>query len=239
MWGMSASELAAGLRSRRFSSREVVESHLSRIEAVNPRVNAIVTLDAEGALAGADAADRGAPAGLLHGVPVAVKDLEDTAGMRTTFGSPLFAANVPDADSAVVERWRRAGAIVIGKTNTPEFGAGSQTFNEVFGVTRNPYDPTRTCGGSSGGAAVALACGMVALADGSDMGGSLRNPASFCNVVGLRPSPGRVADFGPGDPWSPSAVLGALALNVEDAWLALRVLSGADPRDPLALRGPV
>src|SRR3954463_13237700 len=155
MWELSAAELAAGIRARRFSSREIVESCLARIEAVNPRVNAIVTLDAEGGLAGADAADRGEPAGPLHGVPVAVKDLEDTAGMRTTFGSPLLADNVPDADSAVVERWRRAGAIVIGKTNTPEFGAGSQTFNEVFGVTRNPYALERTCGGSSGGAGVA------------------------------------------------------------------------------------
>jgi amidase len=238
MWGMSASELAAGIRSGRFSSREVVESHLSRIEAVNPRVNAIVTLDAEGALAAADAADRREPAGPLHGVPVAVKDLEDTAGMRTTFGSPLFASNVPDADSAVVERWRRAGAIVIGKTNTPEFGAGSQTFNEVFGVTRNPYDVARTCGGSSGGSAVAVRAGMVPLADGSDYGASIRNPAAFCNLVGLRPSPGRVADFGPGDAWSPFPVLGALALDVEDARLALRVLSGPDPRDPFALPVP-
>jgi amidase len=238
MWGMSASELAAGIRSGRFSSREVVESHLSRIEAVNPRLNAIVTLDAEGALAAADAADRSEPAGPLHGVPVAVKDLEDTAGMRTTFGSPLFASNVPDADSAVVERWRRAGAIVIAKTNTPEFGAGSQTFNEVFGVTRNPYDLARTCGGSSGGSAVAVRSGMVPLADGSDYGASIRNPAAFCNLVGLRPSPGRVADFGPGDAWSPFPVLGALALDVEDARLALRVLSGPDPRDPLALPVP-
>jgi amidase len=232
---MSASELAAGIRERRFSSREAVEGCLARIEAVNPRLNAIVTLDAEGALAAAGAADRSAPGGPLHGVPVAVKDLEDTAGMRTTFGSPLFASNVPEADSAVVERWRRAGAIVIGKTNTPEFGAGSQTFNDVFGVTRNPYDLTRTCGGSSGGSAVAVRSGMVPLADGSDFGASIRNPAAFCNLVGLRPSPGRVADFGPGDAWSPFPVLGALALNVEDALLALRVLSGPDPRDPLAL----
>src|SRR3954465_10896934 len=207
---MSASELAAGGRSRRFSSREVVESHLSRIEAVNPRVNAIVTLDAEGALAAADAADRSEPAGLLHGVPVAVKDLEDTAGMRTTFGSPLFAANVPDADSAVVERWRRAGALVIGKTNTPEFGAGSQTFNEVFGATRNPYDLSKTCGGSSGGSAVALATGMVPLADGTDMGGSLRCPANFCNVVGLRPSVGRVPDFPSQNGWSSLSVHGPM-----------------------------
>src|SRR4051812_3532938 len=191
MWGMSASELAAGIRSRRFSSREVVESHLSRIEAVNSRVNAIVTLDAEGALAAADAADRGEPAGLLHGVPVAVKDLEDTAGMRTTFGSPLFAANVPDADSAVVERWRRAGAVVIGKTNTPEFGAGSQTFNDVFGVTRNPYDLARTCGGSSGGSAGGGGAGVGALGDGSGYGAADRQSAAVFNPRRLRAAPGR------------------------------------------------
>jgi amidase len=235
MWGMTASELAEGIRSRRFSAREAMEAHLARIEAVNPRLNAIVTLDAEGALAAADAADRGAPAGPLHGVPVAVKDLEDTAGMRTTYGSRLFADHVPAADSIVVERWRRAGAIVIGKTNTPEFGAGSQTFNEVFGATRNPYDLERTPGGSSGGAAAAVTAGMVPLADGSDYGASIRNPSAFCNLVGLRPSPGRVADGRRRDVWSPSSVLGALALTVEDALLALSVLAGPDPRDPLSL----
>src|SRR3954454_4443966 len=238
MWGMSASELAAGVRSRRFSSREVVESHLSRIEAVNPRVNAIVTLDAEGALAAADAADRGDPAGPLHGVPVAVKDLEDTAGMRTTFGSPLLADNGPATDSAVVERWRRAAAIVIGKTNTPEFGAGSQTFNEVFGVTRNPYDLARTCGGSSGGAAAAVAAGMLPLADGSDLGGSIRNPAAFCGLVGLRPSPGRIPVAPSIRPWSPLSVHGPIARTVEDAALLLRALCGPDPRAPLSLDDP-
>ena len=159
MWGRTATELAAGIRAREFSVREVMESHLARIEAVNPRVNAIVTLDAEGALLAADAADAGEPRGVLHGLPIAVKDLEDTAGMRTTYGSPLFASHVPDADSLLVERLRAAGAIVIGKTNTPEFGAGSQTFNAVFGATRNPWDLSRTPGGSSGGAAAAVASG--------------------------------------------------------------------------------
>jgi amidase len=235
MWRLSATELASGIRAGRFSAREAMEAHLARIEAVNPRLNAIVTLDAEGALAAADAADRMAPAGPLHGVPVAVKDLADTAGMRTTYGSPLFADHVPHADSLLVGRWRRAGAIVIGKTNTPEFGAGSQTFNEVFGVTRNPYDLARTPGGSSGGSAAAVAAGLVPLADGSDFGASIRNPAAFCNLVGLRPSPGRVPDARPGDAWSPFSVLGALARSVEDAALALRVLAGPDPRDPLAL----
>jgi amidase len=237
MWGLSACELAAGIRARRFSAREVVEAHLGRIAAVNPRLNAIVTLDAEGALAAASAADRTAPAGLLHGVPVAVKDLEETAGMRTSYGSPLFADHVPATDSLLVERWRRAGAIVIGKTNTPEFGAGSQTFNAVFGVTRNPWDPALTPGGSSGGSAAAVAAGMVPLADGSDLGASIRNPSAFCNLVGLRPSPGRVPDAGPGDAWNPFGVLGALCLTVEDAALALRVLAGPDPRDPLSLPG--
>ena len=132
------------------------------------------------------------PLGVLHGLPVAHKDLVDTAGIRTTRGSPFYRDHVPTRDALIVTRIRAAGAITCGKTNTPEFGAGSQTFNSVFGATRNPYDVTKTCGGSSGGAAVALACGMVPIADGSDTGGSLRNPAAFCNVVGFRPSPGRV-----------------------------------------------
>src|SRR4051794_34460505 len=154
MWGRTATELAAGLRAREFSAREVVESHLERIAAVNPRVNAIVTLvEPEQALQAADAA----PPGALQGLPIAVKDLEDTAGLRTTYGAPQFADHVPAADSLLVERLRRAGAVVVGKTNTPEFGAGSQTFNRVFGATRNPYDLTKTPGGSSGGAAAAVA----------------------------------------------------------------------------------
>ena len=166
MWGRTATELAAGLRAREFSAREVLEAHLERIDAVNPRVNAIVTLDAEGALRRADEADAREPAGVLHGLPIAVKDLEDTAGMRTTYGSPLFADHVPEADSLLVERLRAAGAIVIGKTNTPEFGAGSQTFNAVFGATRNPWVLSKTPGGSSGGAAAGVACGMLPFADG-------------------------------------------------------------------------
>ena len=156
-------------------------AHLARIERVNPRVNAIVTLVAERAMADAARADeltaRGGPLGVLHGLPVAHKDLVDTAGIRTTRGSLFYRDNVPTRDALIVTRIRAAGAITCGKTNTPEFGAGSQTFNSVFGATRNPYDLTKTCGGSSGGAAVALACGMVPIADGSDTGGSLRNPA--------------------------------------------------------------
>jgi amidase len=237
VWGRTATELAAGLRAREFSAREVMEAHLARIEAVNPRVNAIVTLDAEGALGAAEAADASAPRGALHGLPIAVKDLEDTAGMRTTYGSPLFAEHVPEADSLLVERLRAAGAIVIGKTNTPEFGAGSQTFNAVFGATRNPWDLSRTPGGSSGGAAAAVASGMLPFADGSDLGASVRNPAAFCSLVGLRPSPGLIPDAGPGDPWNPLPVLGPIARTVDDVALLLSALAGPDPRDPLSGAG--
>jgi len=172
---------------------EVVRAHLTQIERVNPAMNAIVTLTAERALDDAKAKDaalaRGAATGAMFGLPIGHKDLVPTKGIRTTFGSPIYRDNVPSEDGLIIERLRAAGAVTLGKTNTPEFGAGSQTFNEVFGRTLNPYDPSKTCGGSSGGAAVALACGMVPIADGSDTGGSLRNPAAFCNVVGLRPAP--------------------------------------------------
>jgi amidase len=193
---MTSTKLAARIRAGDLSASEVMEAHLDQIEHTNPRVNAIVTLMPEKAIEEARAADerltRGLPVGPLHGLPVAHKDLVPTGGIRTTFGSRIFEDHVPEENALIVERLKGAGAITLGKTNTPEFGAGSQTYNEVFGETLNPYDPTRTCGGSSGGAAVALACGMLPIADGSDMGGSLRNPASFCNVVGFRPSPGRV-----------------------------------------------
>ncbi len=195
----SAVELAELIRTREVSASEVLEAHLAQIERVNPLVNAIVTLDIAGARAQARAADvalaAGEAVGPLHGLPVVHKDLAETRGMRTTYGSPIYADNVPDFDALIVERLHAAGAISLGKSNTPEFGAGSQTFNAVFGATRNPYDLSRTCGGSSGGAAVALACGMVPLADGSDMGGSLRNPASYNNVVGFRTTPGRVPSW--------------------------------------------
>jgi amidase len=233
-----AREQARLVRTREVSSRELVQAHLDRIEAVNPEVNAIVTLDPEGALAQADAADRalaaGADPGPVHGLPIAIKDLEDVAGMRTTYGSPLYADHVPAEDSFVVARLRAAGAIVIGKTNTPEWGAGCQTFNPVFGATRNPVDLARTPGGSSGGAAAAVAAGMVPFADGSDLGGSLRNPASFCGVVGLRPTPGRVPALDPW-PWDPRAVLGPIARDAGDAALLLEAMAGPDPRAPLSL----
>jgi amidase len=236
VWGRTATELAAGIRAREISAREVMESHLERIAAVNPRVNAIVTqLEPELALQAAAKADAEPPRGVLHGLPIAVKDLEDTAGMRTTYGSPLFAEHVPEQDSLLVERLRAAGAIVIGKTNTPEFGAGSQTFNAVFGATRNPYDLTKTPGGSSGGAAAAVAAGMLPFADGSDLGASVRNPAAFCNLVGLRPSPGRIPAAGPGDVWNPFPVHGPIARTPHDAALLLQALAGPDPRDPLSL----
>src|SRR5215210_9513414 len=193
---MTAAELAARIRAGDLSASEVMEAHLDRIERTDPLVHAIVTLLPEKAMKEARTADerlaRGLPVGPLHGLPVAHKDLVPTKGIRTTFGSRVFEDHVPEEDALIVERLKGAGTITLGKTNTPEFGAGSQTYNEVFGETLNPYDPTRTCGGSSGGAAAALACGMLPIADGSDMGGSLRNPASFCNVVDFRPSPGRV-----------------------------------------------
>jgi amidase len=214
-------------------------AHLARIEAVNPQVNAIVTLHAEQAMAAALAADeaqaRGEPLGPLHGLPVVHKDLIMTRGMRTTYGSRVHEDYVPTRSALLVERQQAAGAISIGKTNTPEFGAGSQTFNAVFGATRNPYDLSKTCGGSSGGSAVALATGMAPLADGTDMGGSLRCPANYCNVVGLRPSIGRVPDFPSQNGWSNLSVHGPMARSVADLALHLSVMAGHDARDPMAI----
>src|SRR4051812_2362360 len=236
---LTAVDMARLIRAGELSAREVMHAHLARIERVNPAVNAIVTLAAEQALDGAAAADEqlacGRPIGPLHGLPIAHKDLQPTRGMRTTFGSPLFRDFVPAEDSLLVERVRAAGAIAIGKTNTPEFGAGSQTFNPVFGATLNPHDRTRTCGGSSGGAAVALATGMLPIADGSDMGGSLRNPASFCGVVGLRPSPGRVPVWPSPAAWSTLSVDGPMGRTVADAALLLSAMAGPDARSPIAL----
>ena len=236
---LPATELARRIRAKEVSAREAVSAHLDRITRINPSVNAIVTLVADQAMERARLADdalaRGAAIGPLHGLPIAHKDLQITKGIRTTFGSPIYEHFVPAEDSLLVERIRRAGAILVGKTNTPEFGAGSQTFNPVFGATRNPYDTTKTCGGSSGGAAVVLACGMLPLADGSDMGGSLRNPASFCAVVGLRPSPGRVPTWPARLGWSPLSVDGPMARNVADVALFLSAIAGPDPRSPIAL----
>jgi len=239
---LSAVEMAALVRRKKLSARELISAHLRQIERVNPQVNAIVTLVAEQATEAAKQADeaqaRGAHIGPLHGLPVAHKDLIDTAGIRTTYGSPLFRDHVPAEDAILVERVKRAGAITIGKTNTPEFGAGSQTFNTVFGATRNPYDLTKTCGGSSGGAAVALACGMTPLASGSDTGGSLRNPAAFCSVVGLRPAPGRAPVAAAGSAWSTLSVSGAMARSVADLALLLSVMAGPDARCPISITEP-
>jgi len=234
---LSAVELAARIRRKQASAREVMTAHLARIERTNPRVNAIVTLVAERAMADARAADehqaRGGTLGPLHGLPVVHKDLIATAGIRTTYGSPLYRDNVPTVDALIVKRVRAAGAITLGKTNTPEFGAGSNTFNTVFGATVNPYDLTKTAGGSSGGAAAALRCGMAPIASGSDAAGSLRNPAAFNNVVGLRPSPGRVPhDDGS---WSPLSTQGPMARTVADVALLLSTMAGAYAFDPLAL----
>ncbi|MEU2235133.1 amidase [Streptomyces vietnamensis] len=239
---LDAVDLATRVRRGELSAREVLQAHLDRIERHNPDVNAIVTLDAEGALAAAADADerqaRGEELGPLHGLPIAFKDTHATRGMRTTHGSPLFAQYVPHENDLLVQRIQDAGAIRIGKTNVPEFAAGSHTFNPLFGATRNPYDLTRSAGGSSGGAAAALAAGFQPLADGSDMGGSLRNPASFCNVVGLRPTPGRVPSHPTGNPWDTMSVAGPMGRTVADTALLLSVMAGPDPRVPISLDEP-
>ncbi|CCG05725.1 amidase [Blastococcus saxobsidens] len=234
-----ATELAALVRDREVSARELLEAHLARIERLNPQVNAVVTLDAEGARAAADAADAaqaaGEPLRPLHGLPVAHKDTHATGGMRTTWGSPLHADTVPLRDELVVARMAAAGAIRVGKTNVPEFAAGSHTFNTLFGATHNPYRHGLSAGGSSGGGAAALAAGFVPLADGSDMGGSLRNPAAFCNVVGLRPTPGRVPTWPAPMAWSQLSVQGPMGRTVADVALQMSVLAGPDRRVPIAL----
>jgi amidase len=234
---LSTVEMARLIRAKKLSAREALAAHLKQIERVNPKVNAIVTLVPEMAAAAAAQADerqaRKETLGPLHGLPVAHKDLMETRGIRTTFGSPLYKDYIPTEDDLVVERIRRAGAIAIGKTNTPEFGAGSQTFNTVFGATRNPYDLTKTCGGSSGGAAVALACGLVPVADGSDTGGSLRNPAAFCNVVGFRPSIGRVPNPKAPFAWSTLSTSGCLGRSVADLAFVLSTIAGERFARPL------
>ena len=238
----TAVELAALIRRGEVSAVEVLTAHLKRIDAVNPALNAIVTYLPEMALELARSADekqaRGEQLGLLHGLPIAHKDLFETAGIRTTMGSPAFSDYIPESDDLIIARLKQAGCITLGKTNVPEFGAGSHTFNPVFGATRNPYDRSKTCGGSSGGAAVALAAGMIPIADGSDMGGSLRNPASFCNVVGLRPTPGRVPQYPKGNAWSTLSVDGPMGRTVQDVALMLQAIAGYDSRAPISLGQP-
>lgn len=240
---MRAVDLLEALRQKKISAREVMQAHLTQIKRVNSKVNSMITLVPEDQLlAQAAAADEALAAGRwlgpLHGLPVAVKDLHETKGIRTTFGSPLHKDYVPDFDCRVVQREKSAGAIVIGKSNVPEFGLGSQTFNPVFGATRNPYDLSKTCGGSTGGGAVAVASGMVPLADGSDMGGSLRNPPNFCNVVGIRTSPGRVSNVPARLGWFTLSVPGPVARNVSDCAYFLSVLAGFDHHSPISIDQP-
>ncbi len=239
---LSAVTMRQMLHDGEISCLELLEAHLAQQARWNESVNAIITHTDDEARQQARQADQqissGEPLGLLHGLPVAHKDLAMTRGIRTTFGSPIFADFVPEQNDLIIERLLGAGAITIGKTNVPEFGAGSQTFNPVFGATRNPYDLSRTCGGSSGGAAVALACGMIPIADGSDMGGSLRNPANFCNVVGFRTSPGRVPIWPSETPWFPLGVQGPMARTVEDVALLLQVMAGPDSRVPISIEQP-
>ncbi|WP_428547499.1 amidase [Profundibacter sp.] len=229
-----ATGILAALTNRDISATDLMAQTLARIDTVNPAVNAIVALrPADDLLAEAKAADNTAPKGPLHGLPIAIKDLAETKGLHTTFGSPIFADNIPTADSLMVARIRAAGAIIIGKTNTPEFGLGSHSFNPVYGTTCNPYDTTRSAGGSSGGAAVALTTRMLALADGSDMMGSLRNPAAWNNVYGFRPSYGMVPSDPIGDTFLHQlSTNGPMARSIRDLSLLLQVIGTPDARLP-------
>jgi len=230
-----ARTLARLIRARKLSATEVVKAFIAQIERVNPQVNAIVTFLPEQALKAAKKADRRSR---YAGLPIAYKDLMPTKGIRTTFGSPIFEKNIPAENGAVVERLGAAGVITLGKTNTPEFGAGSQTFNQVFGATKNPYDLTKTCGGSSGGAAAAVASGMLPFADGGDLAASLRNPGNYCNVVGFRPTPGRVSAYPEGNVWNTLSTLGPIARTVEDVAFLLSGMAGPDPRAPATITEP-
>src|SRR5262245_299454 len=239
---MDAHRLSEAIHARDVSCVEVMTAYLDHIERLNPHVNAIVSLEPRESLlrqAGQrdEALARGESLGWLHGIPQAVKDLLPTRGIRTTWGSPLFASFVPDVDAIAVERLRGAGAILIGKTNVPEFGLGSQTYNQVFGTTLNAYDQTRTAGGSSGGAAVALALRMLPVADGSDHAGSLRNPAAFNNVLGFRTTFGCVPAADLDAFVAALGVIGPMARTATDLARMLSVLSGYDPRAPLSSHG--
>ena len=232
---LSALELSAKIESKALTSVQVVSAYLDRIEQFNPKINAIISLRPRvDILADALLSDETPRRGWLSGLPIAIKDLADTKGIRTTSGSPILAEHVPAQDCLMVQRIKQAGAIVIGKTNTPEFGAGANTRNLVFGATGNPFAPEKTCGGSSGGSAVALATGMMPLASGSDYGGSLRTPAGFCGVVGIRPSPGIVAAEGRPVGLLPFSVLGPMGRTVDDAYLLLQAQMGVDAHDPFS-----
>jgi len=233
-----AVELRDMLRRKLISPVELAQTFLKRIERINPRINAYCTLAPEMALELAEKAEsaimRGGEVGLLCGLPVSIKDVTLTAGIRTTFGSKLYENFVPDTDELIVERLKKAGAVILGKTNTLEFAAGGSTFNKVFGITRNPWNTDFTVGGSSGGAAAAVAAGLGPLATGSDLGGSLRLPASFCGVVGLRPSPGRVPRHPYKLNWDDLSVQGPIARTVADTALMLEAISGPDSRSPVS-----
>ena len=231
----SAKALARRIRDREISAREVMIAHIEQIEQINPTVNAIVSmLNPEVAIERANEADRQPCDGPLYGLPTAFKDLEDAVGFPNTQGSPIFADRFPEEDAAIVARIKQAGAIPIGKTNVPEFGLGSHTYNNVFGPTRNPWNLERTAGGSSGGAAAALATGMLPIADGSDTGGSLRNPGNFNSVVGFRVSSGLVPKSPTALPWAHLGVKGPLGRSVEDVGFFLSAMAGFDPRDQIS-----
>ncbi|HMB75635.1 MAG TPA: amidase family protein [Kiloniellaceae bacterium] len=234
----TALELREMIAGKAISPVELYRACEQRIDRVNPVVNAIVARDEAGGLAAAQAAEaqvmRGGPLGPLHGLPVGIKDLAETAGLRTTFGSRIYSDHVPEKDEPLVAAIRNAGAIVSCKTNTPEFGAGANTWNSVYGATGNPFDPALTCSGSSGGSAVALACGMVPLATGSDLGGSLRTPAGYCGVVGFRPTPGLVGDPTRLLAWNPLSVEGPMARCVADLRLLLSVMAAPRTGCPLS-----
>jgi amidase len=234
-----ARQLARLLKTRKVSATDLMRAFIARIERVNPKLNAIVTFLPEQALQAAKALDRRKSAtGPLSGLPIAHKDLVPTRGVRTTFGSLIYEKHVAQENHLIVERLGAAGAILIGKTNTPEFGAGSQTFNKVFGVTRNPYDLSKTAGGSSGGAGAAVAAGMLPFADGSDLAASLRNPGNYCNVVGFRPTPGRVPNWPAANAWDTLSVIGPMARTVDDCAFLLSAMAGPDPRAPASLSEP-
>lgn len=235
-----ARTLARLIQSRKLSATEVVRAFIAQVERVNPKVNAIVTFVPEQALAAAKKFDRrkDKKAFALAGLPIAYKDNVPTKGIRTTFGSPVYKDHVPAQDHALVERLATAGAITLGKTNLPEFAAGSHTFNVVFGATLNPYDRTKSAGGSSGGAAAAVACGMLPFADGGDLAASLRNPGNFCNVVGFRPTPGRVPHWPATNSWNSLSVLGPIGRTVEDAAFLLGAMAGPDRRAPISIAEP-
>ena len=238
----TAVELASLIARKEVGPVEVLDSHLAAISRVNPKLNAIVTLVADAAREQAREAEaavlRGDKLGALHGLPVVIKDITPTKGIRTTYGSPLFKDNVPSEDAEVVRRLKAAGAIVLGKTNTPEFGAGANTFNEVFGVTRNPWNPALSPSGSSGGSAVAVATGMAPLAQGTDFGCSIRMPASFCGIVGIRPTPGLTPNWPMPLAWDPGQVHGTLARTAEDAALMLDAIVGFSRISPISVAPP-